>query len=258
MPMNPKILHHLALFAAASLLVAAPALHAAGTPPRIDPQALAHLKRMGAALAAAKALSFKTTRTVEVPSNAGQFLTLFSTAEVTMKRPDKLRVELRGEAPHFDFLYDGTTAAAYAPGSQVYSVVKAPPTIDAMLPELEDVTGIKIASAPLLFSDPYAVLERGITRAFVAGPVTVRGVPCVHLAFQSPGVNWEIWIETGERALPQRLAVTYTDQDNFPRTLVEFSGWNLQPWIRDGSFVFHPPAAAKEIPFQAVMRTEER
>lgn len=243
---------------AVAMLVAATVLHAADTPPRIDPQALAHLKRMGASLGAAKAFTYKSTRTVEVPSNTGQFLTLLSSAEVAMKRPDKLRVRLGGEAPRFDFHYDGTTVAAFAPGTHVYSVSKAPATIDAMLPELEQETGIKIASMPLLFSDPYSVLERGVTRAIVAGPVTVRGVPCVHLAFQSPGVNWEIWVESGSRALPHRLALTYTDRENFPRTLIEFSGWNLQPFLRDGSFAFHAPADAKEIPFLSIMKPENR
>jgi hypothetical protein len=41
-------------------------------------------------------------------------------------------------------------------------------------------------------------------------------------------VNWEIWIESGERALPRRLAITYTGETNFPRSLVEFSHWNLR------------------------------
>lgn len=241
-----------------AMLVAATVSRAAEAPPRIDPQAIAHLKRMSASLAAAKALTYKSTRTVEVPSNTGQFLTLFSSAEVAMKRPDKLRVRLGGEAPRFDFHYDGTTVAAFAPGTHVYSVTKAPSTIDAMLPELEQETGIKIASMPLLFTDPYSVLGKGVSRAFVAGPVTVRGVPCVHLAFQSPGVNWEIWVESGSRALPHRLAVTYTDVVNFPRTLIEFSDWNLQPILRDSGFVFHAPAGAKEIPFLSIMKPEAR
>ena len=239
-------------------LVISAALPAAEGPPRIDPQAIAHLKRMSASLAAAKALTFKSTSAMEVASNAGQFLTLFSAAEVALKRPDKLRVQLSGEAPHFDFYYDGITAAAYAPGARVYSAAKAPPTVDAMLAGLEAETEIRFPSMPLLFSDPSSVLERGVSRAFVAGPVTVRGVPCVHLAFQSPGVNWEIWIESGSRALPQRLAVTYTDRANFPRTLVEFSDWNLSPWLRDGSFAFRTPAGAKGIPFHSVLKSAGR
>ena len=67
-------------------------------------------------------------------------------------------------------------------------------------------------------------------------------------------MNWEIWIESGPRALPLRLAVTYTDRPNFPRVLVEFSDWNLHPGFSPGSFVFHPPTGCREIPFLSVIK----
>jgi hypothetical protein len=227
-------------------------------PTPIDPQALELLKRMSTTLGAAKAFTYQSMSTVEVPARTGQFITLFSTADVALKRPDKLRARLSGEAPHFDFYFDGATAAAFAPASKVYSVAKAPPTIDAMLPALEQETGIRFASVPLLFSDPYDVLTRRLISGLVVGPALVKGVTCQHLAFRSPGVNWEIWIESGKRALPRRLAVTFTDRTNFPRILVEFLNWNLNPWLKAGDFVFRKPAGAREIPFLSVLKSNAR
>ena len=225
---------------------------------RIDPQALEVLKRMSTTLGAAKAFSFRSRSVIEVPIRTGQFITLFSSAEVSLKRPDKLRARLRGEAPHFDFYFDGTTASAFAPKDKVYSATKAPPTIDTMLPELQQETGIRFVSAPLLFTDPYEVLTRRLISGVVVGSVSVNGIPCYHLAFRSPGVNWEIWIEAGKRALPWRLAVTFTDRPNFPRTLVEFTGWNLHPWMNSRQFVFPKPAGAREIPFVDVIQPRSR
>jgi len=235
-------------------------LRAAETPaaPRLDPQALDLLKRMSATLGAAKAFTYRSRSLVEVPATTGQFITMFSNAEVALQRPDKLSARLGGEAPHFDFFYDGSTVSAFAPGTNVYSVTKAPPTIDAMLPALEEETGIRIITAPLLSSDPYAAVAKGLTSAIVVGPATVGGEPCVHLAFRSPGVNWEIWITSGARALPMRLAVTFTDKPNFPRTLVQFSHWNLHPWLSARDFVFRKPAGAKEIPFLSVVKPKAR
>jgi hypothetical protein len=228
------------------------------TAPRLDPHALDRLRSMGATLGAAKALTYRSSNTVEVPARTGQFITFFPEVKVSLKRPDKLRVQLSGEAPAFDFYYDGTTASAFAPQTNVYSVSKAPPTIDAMLPALQQETGIRFASAPLLFSDPYSVLSRGLLSAIVVGPSAVNGTRCEHLALRSPGVNWEIWIETGPQALPRRLAVTFTDRTNFPRVLVEFSHWNLRPWLKDSDFVFRKPAGAREIPFLSVLKSNVR
>jgi hypothetical protein len=228
------------------------------SPEPVDPQALGLLKRMSTTLGEAKAFTYRSRSIIEVPARTGQFITLFSSAEVALKRPDKLRARLGGEAPHFDFYFDGATASAFAPGGNVYSVTEAPPTIDAMLPALEQETGIRFASAPLLFSDPYGVLTRRLISGSVVGPAVVNGLPCQHLAFRSPGVNWEIWIASGERALPWRLAVTFTDRTNFPRVMVEFLNWNLHPWLKTSDFVFHKPAGAREIPFLSVLKSSGR
>ena len=226
--------------------------------PGVEPQALEVLRRMSATLADAKAFTYRSVSTVEVLAKTGQFLTLFSTVEVALKRPDRLRARLSGEAPHFDFYFDGTTASAYAPAINVYSTVQAPPTIDAMLPALEQETDIRIVSAPLLVSDPYAVLTRDLSSGVVVGPTVINSRPCEHLAFRSPGINWEIWVESGQRSLPWRVAATFTDRPNFPRVLIEFLSWNLHPWLKDDAFSFRKPSGAREIPFLSVVKSSAR
>ena len=79
---------------------------------------------MSATLGAAKALTYRSRTIVEVPAKTGQFITLFSTAEVALKRPDKLRARLTGEAPNFDFYYDGATASAFAPVNKSIPLLK--------------------------------------------------------------------------------------------------------------------------------------
>jgi hypothetical protein len=216
----------------------------------MEQKALDDLKRMSDALSAAKSFTFRIRSTVEVPAKTGQMITLFATSELALQRPDKLRAMVRGEVPNFDFYYDGRSIAAYSPKNNVYSMTNAPNTIDALLPFVEERTGIHFPAADVMFSDPYVMLTKGLTSAFVVGSSLFNDVPCEHLAFMAPGVNWEIWIEAGPRALPLCLAVTYADVANFPRFLVEFSDWNLQPNLTANDFVFKKPADAKEIPFR--------
>ncbi len=243
----------------ALLLLGSSLLAVAKSPDRIDPAAIAPLKRMSQTLADASAFSFRSRTIFEVPAENGQFITMFSTGEVTLKRPNKLRAELRGSAPHLDFYYDGESVSAFAPGPEFTSTKSAPDTIDAMLAGLQEETGIRFASLPLLKSDPYGVLTRGLLSAISVGRTEVDGALCDHLAFRSPGVNWEIWLEANEAALPRRMAITFTDVANFPRTMVEYSGWNLHPlFLTDSSFVFRKPQGAKEIPFASVLKSADR
>jgi hypothetical protein len=236
---------------------AAPTLETAPTPgpsgkaaaPVMEQAALDLLKRMSATLGAAKAFTYQSRSTVEIPAKTGQFVTLFGTSNVALERPNKLSVRVTGEVRNFDFYYDGINIIAFSPKDNVYSIAGAPGTIDEMLKFVEHKTGIYFPSADVMFNDPYAMMATGVTSAFVVGPAMVDGFPCEHLAFRVPAVNWEIWIETGKRALPRRLAVTYTDVRNFPRFLVEFSNWNLQPRLAASQFAFQRPGDAKQIEF---------
>ncbi|EEF57463.1 DUF2092 domain-containing protein [Pedosphaera parvula] len=228
-----------------------PQMSSTNAQPLMEQQALDQLKRMSTTLSATKAFTFNTRSTMEVPAKNGQFVTLFADSQISLQRPNKLRAHVMGELATFDLYYDGTNIVAFAPTNNVYSMTNAPDTIDATLRFVEEKTGIHIPSADIMYSDPYSVLTNGLDSAFVVGTATVDGAPCVHLAFRNPGVNWEIWIETGSSALPRRLVATYTDVQNFPRFMVEFSNWNLHPDLPAGTFTFNPPPGAKQIEFHS-------
>jgi len=230
----------------------------ASTPAPIDPNALSLLKRMSTSLAKAKGFTYHSRIVMEVPSVTGQNITLLPEGSVALRRPDKLRACYGGDAPPFDLFYDGKSVSVLAPHASVYSTVKAPATLDEMLSGLRKNTGVRLPAVPLLKDDPYASLTHDLQSAVVVGEARIDGVLCDHLAFRRPGVNWEIWIEAGSRALPRRLAATFTDRPNFPRTIVEFTRWNLHPWLPDGLFTFHKPAKAKEIAFADVIKDARR
>ncbi len=236
-----------------SSFLSAGSLHAA-TSAQIDPNALALLKRMSATLSESKSFTFSTDSILEMPCSTGQLITVISEGRVAVQRPNKIRAMYLGDAHAFDFFYDGSSVTAAAPREKVYSTTKAPDTIDGMLAGIRAETGIHFHIAPLLFSNSYEHLTRNLQSAVIIGPSFVNGVPCDHLAFRSSGVNWELWISSGKSALPYRLAATFTDKPNFPRKIIDFSSWNLHPWLRTSLFSFQQSKAFKEIPFQAVLK----
>ena len=235
------------------LLTSAPALHAAKSQ-RIDPNAVALLKRMSETLSQTTSFTFRTDSILEVPCTTGQFITSVSKDFVAVQRPNKIRVISVGDSHAFDFFYDGTSVTAAAPLKKVYSTTKAPITIDEMLAGIRKETGLHLHISPLLFSNSYKHLTRNLQSAVIIGPTFVNGVPCDHLAFRSPGVNWELWISSGPVALPYRLCATFTDKPNRPRKFINLSGWNLQPWLRSSLFTFKQPKGFQEIPFLGVLK----
>ncbi len=218
-------------------------------PPIIDRYALDRLKQMSEKLASAKAFTFHANSFIEVRAITGQFLTLFTDSEVALQRPNKLRVNMSGDVPSFQLYFDGTKLSAFDPQKKLYSVSPPLATIDETLDFVMSKAQINFPSADFMYSNPYAVMTKNLTHAIVVGPSMVNGVPCEHFAYMEPGINWEIWIENGKKALPLRLAMTYKQVTNFPRFMVEYADWNLNPKLSADTFEFKAPAASKLIEF---------
>ena len=218
--------------------------------PIIEQYALDRLKQMSDNLASAKSFTYRSNNFLEVQSAAtGQFLTFFVDTEVALQRPNKFRANVFGDVPGFQLYFDGANFSAYDPQKNVHSVSGPLATIDDMLGFVATKAHINFPSADFLYSDPYSVMAKNLTHAVVVGPSMVNGVPCEHFSFMEPSINWEIWIEKGKKALPLRLAMTYKQVSNFPRFMVEYKDWNLNPKLKKDIFVFKAPVNAKQTEF---------
>jgi hypothetical protein len=229
--------------------VAQPVNPAPPPAPIIEQHALDRLKQMSEKLVSAKAFTYRSNSFIDLQGDTGQFLTFFTDAEVALQRPNKLRVNVSGDAPKFQLIFDGTKVSAFDQKNNFHAVSGSLATIDEMLDFLMSKAQINFPSAEILNSNPYAVMTKNLTHAIVVGPSMVNGVPAEHFAYMEPGINWEIWIESGNNALPLRLAMTYKQVPNFPRFLVEFSDWNLNPKLSSDTFVFKIPVNSTEIEF---------
>lgn len=217
--------------------------------PIVEKYALDRLKQMSDTLASTKAFTFHASSFMEVPAVTGQFLTLFTESDIALQRPNKLRVDVSGDVPGFQLYYDGAKLSAFDPQKNLHSVSDPLATIDKMLDYVLTKAQINFPSADFMYSNPYAVMTKNLTHAIVVGPSMVNGLPCEHFAYMEPGLNWEIWIENGKKALPLRLAMTYKQVPNFPRFMVEYRDWNLNPKLKADIFVFKAPANSKIIEF---------
>jgi len=110
--------------------------------PGIEPDAVAILKTTSEKLAAAKTISFNAVSTYESPAVNGQPLYYTTVSQVTLERPNKLRVMTPGDGPPTESYYNGKTMVAYDPATNLVAVADAPPTIDAMVKAAYDKAAI--------------------------------------------------------------------------------------------------------------------
>jgi hypothetical protein len=151
----------------AGTLVGPPALATSADPskPTISADASAAIGEMGKTLLAPQ-FSFKA-RTLRVYADAnGQPLHIAHTTEVTMRRPDRLRVDVAGDDGEAELLYDGKTTVLFRPETNKYATIPSPNTIQGMLQAVMGQLGVDFPLADFITDAPdKSVLYGGDVRA---------------------------------------------------------------------------------------------
>src|SRR5262245_1681214 len=143
--------------------------------PVLEPKALEILKAASDRLATARAMRFTAVISYESPSRLGPPLVYTTMSEVTLQRPDKLRVLTPGDGPISEFYYDGKTMMAFEPAANLVTVADAPPTLDAALKAAYDAAAIYFPFTDVIVADPYKGLADGLKHAFYIGQSRVVG-----------------------------------------------------------------------------------
>jgi hypothetical protein len=215
----------------------------------LEPKAVDLLKASCSRLAAAKTMSFTVVISYESPSRLGPPLIYTTRAEVTMQRPDKLRVITSGDGSVSEFYYNGKTMTGFAPAENLVAVAEAPPTIDAMVHAAYDLGAIYFPFAPMIAADPYQIVADGLTQAFYIGPSRVIGGTTTDMVGIVNSVVFEqIWIGADDKLPRMARAVFHGDPAGL-RHQIEFSNWQLDSEVPADAFTSTKAAAAMPIPF---------
>ena len=215
----------------------------------LEPKAMDLLKATSARLAAAKSMSFTATVGYEFPSKLGPPIAYTMRYDVTMQRPDKLKILMPGDGPASEFYYDGKAMMAYAPVENLVAVADAPPTIDAALVAAYRTAAIFFPFTDLLVADPYVALTDGAILAFYIGPSgVVGGVATDMVAWANKDVFLQIWIGVDDK-LPRRVRAIYAADPLQLRNELDLSNWKLDAAIAPDMFVSQKAQAAQRIAF---------
>jgi len=218
----------------------------------VESQADRILREMSAYLSAATAFTFHADVTYDNVVDDSQMIQYGGTAEVAVRRPDRLRAEYRGDMRRSSVVIDGHTATIHDLAMNVYSVTEVPAGLDAAIDHLFEKYGFTVPITDFVYTNPYDALTGFVDSGFWVGLSSVDGTSCHHLAFSQETIDWQIWIEDGPRPVPRKLVITYKDEPGAPQYTARLSRWDLQPRLSNHYFEFHPPSGSDEIEFLAV------
>ena len=217
--------------------------------PGLEPRAIDILKEASAHLAAAKSMTFTAIVSYESPSRLGPPLIYATKSEVTLQRPDKLKVITLGDGPRTEFYSDGKTMMAFAPAEKLVAVADAPATIDATLAEAYDSAAIYFPFTDLIVADPYKDIAENLKIAFYIGQSSVVGDTTTDMvAYVTGDVFVQAWIGVQDK-LPRRVYAVYLNDPARLRHVLALSDWVLDPAIPADAFVSADIAGAARIAF---------
>jgi hypothetical protein len=217
----------------------------------LEPKAIEILKATSRRLAGAHTLAFTAVETFESPSRQGVPLVYGNKSEVTLQRPNMLRVILTGDSPASEFYYDGKTMTAYAPAENLIATAVAPATIDATLEAAFHSAAIYFPFTDLIVANPYGDLAPGLKHAYYVGQSKIVGGTTTDIvAYAANRVFIEMWVGTEDK-LPREIHAIYLDDPDLLRHDLVLSDWRLDQPVPAGAFKVANVSGAQSMAFAA-------
>ncbi len=214
--------------------------------PDIEPEAVTALNKMGTYLRTLTAFQVKADITRDEVTNDGQLVQFSHSTDLLAKRPNKLRAQMTSDRTDRVFLYDGAHFTIFAPRMNFYATVPAPGTIGALADSLDSKYDIELPLVDL-FQWGTDAGASALKSATDVGASDVNGITCEQYAFRQDDLDWQVWIQKGDNALPLKVVLTTLDDDARPQYSATYT-WNLAPSYNDDAFAFTPPADSHKIP----------
>ena len=211
-----------------------------------DLEAMAALNRMGAALRKLDSFELSTDNTSEEVLASGQKLQFGGNVNMTMRRPDGLRVSIQTSRRDREIYYNGKNLTVHSPSLGYYATFKAPPTLAETLKLAADKYGLEIPLSDLVAWGTDAETLARVQTAFRVGKDKVNGKVCTHYAVRQQAVDWQVWLNEAGDNFPCKLIITNRLDPTMPQYSAVYR-WRPGAKVAATAFNFTPPKDASEI-----------
>ncbi len=214
---------------------------------RLDPQADALLKKMSDYMAGLKSYSADAYVFDEQIMGDGFKLSILRSGTIKTQRPNKLHVTRKGMLQDQEVFFDGSRLVIHGKALGVFLEVPVAGDLDDALDVVTDTLGAELPARDLLSTDAYTPMIEPVIESAFLGTVEIGGVSCRQMAFRTDEVDWQLWVEEGEKPLPCRYTITSKWTYGAPQFTVTFTNWKVNQNFPASEFVFTAPKDTKSL-----------
>ncbi len=232
-----------------SLVLAAgvPALYPQqGSSSAADPRAMDVLKKMSDLLRATPGFGVTVEESYD-EHDGNQMVQYSNTRSIAVRRPNKLVSDVSGDTLNRSAWFDGERFSLLDKEYNVYGSVEFGGTIDELLDRIDEQFEVVIPLGELVSDNLFGELTRQLQAGSYIGLHRVGKTNCHHLAFILDLLDFQIWVEAGDKPLPRKLVITYKQEPGMPQYTALFTRWNLELETPDSLFEFEIPQGARKI-----------
>jgi len=217
---------------------------------KMDEKALTILKAMSDYLGGSETISFRAKTFFDVVENSGIKIKAGHESAVQLKRPNDLYIHAEGEDGSATTIwFDGSKLTLWRHDANEVMSLDFKGATDAMLDHVIDQYDAEIPLADLFYSDVNKTFGEDLLSAEYVGLRLIDGAPCHQLSFESPGADWQIWIEADSTPVPRRFVIDFVDDDNRPQYMARLDAWSIGGDIEDFNFIAAVPDSVKQVEF---------
>jgi hypothetical protein len=219
----------------------------------VDAEALTAMSRMATYLRTLRTYKVVTATQRNEVDKFGQLLTFGGETTYKVKIPDAFVIDVVEDNKARQYIYDGSSVTIFAPRVGYYAKFPAPATIRETLDLAYAKYGVTVPLDDLFSWDRGDTEHKNLTSAHVVGPAKVGGQDTMQYAFRQPGIDWQIWIATGDKPLPLKVVIVASTDPARPQFEADLT-WDTAATLPTETFAFMPPASAKLITIRSIAR----
>jgi hypothetical protein len=228
----------------------------ASTPAYAD-DALRILKSMSDYVAAQKSIAASYNSDVEVVTSSLQKISFASSGKLVISRPDKIHVTRTGGFADVMMNFDGKTFTILGKNLNAYTQIDSPGTLADLVDRIRDNNNASFPGADLFSANAYGELTGGLLSSRHIGRGVVNGVQCELLAFRTPDVDWQIWVQVGDKPIPRKYVITSKTVAQAPEYTIQITDWRTDAPADASQFVFTPPKGATKVDIEQLNQVDE-
>jgi hypothetical protein len=212
----------------------------------VDPKADELLKAMSDYMKQIRTFRFHVRDVLNTPED-GEMVQYNHKREVAVSQPYRLKVDVKGDLTNRVIWKNENIITAWRRDTNEYVDIPVKATNEEFIDKLYEKFKINVPLSDFISDDVYAALIKNVKTGTYVGEETIESVECDHLAFTQDNIDWDIWIQKGEKPIFRKFLIKYKEMEGMPVYFAVVTYFKDLDNIEDSAF-------EADVPMEAIHR----